>query len=168
MQVPTSLTIVGRFNLSNEEKQAYIAAEKCLQSAPAAYGIPGARTIWDELQYVHIRQANFIHGVVSHVNPRMHSIDRLIRFRVPFYHGIATISSCTSRYCQSIAATVEETRKFATRRDCPTSFNVVIATGENPTMQTASGLRISGMQQTAWEATVKAPRGALPTAHSPA
>ncbi|KAF2167248.1 hypothetical protein M409DRAFT_22675 [Zasmidium cellare ATCC 36951] len=50
-------------NLSNEEKQAYIQADKCLQNTPAQYGIPGARTVWDELQYVHIRQANFIHGV---------------------------------------------------------------------------------------------------------
>lgn len=61
----TLLTKSYRIALSNDEKLAYVNAEKCLQNTPAGYGIPGARTVWDELQYVHIRQANFIHGVVS-------------------------------------------------------------------------------------------------------
>ncbi|GIZ37600.1 hypothetical protein CKM354_000104300 [Cercospora kikuchii] len=49
--------------LSNEEKRAYLDAELCLQRTPPAYSIQGARSVWEELQWAHIRSKNWIHGV---------------------------------------------------------------------------------------------------------
>ncbi|KAI0025907.1 hypothetical protein F4780DRAFT_235248 [Xylariomycetidae sp. FL0641] len=50
-------------SLTNDEKLTYLNAEVCLQTTPAQYGIEGAETIWDEMQYAHLRQSNYIHGV---------------------------------------------------------------------------------------------------------
>lgn len=49
--------------MTDEEKSAYLTAEKCLMTSPAKSGIRGAVTRWDELQWVHIVQSNVIHGV---------------------------------------------------------------------------------------------------------
>jgi tyrosinase len=54
----------ARSSLSAEDKLAYINADKCLMNTPARYGVPGAVSVWDELQYAHIVNKNFIHGVV--------------------------------------------------------------------------------------------------------
>ncbi len=55
----------ARHTLSDRQKRAYIDAELCLMRTPARFGLPGARTVFDELQAVHIRQAEIIHFVVS-------------------------------------------------------------------------------------------------------
>ncbi|CAN8104145.1 unnamed protein product [Discula destructiva] len=49
--------------LTDEEKSAYLTAEKCLMTSPAKSGIENAVTRWDELQWAHIVQSNDIHGV---------------------------------------------------------------------------------------------------------
>ncbi|KAH8885006.1 amino acid transporter [Thozetella sp. PMI_491] len=49
--------------LTSDEKSAYIDAELCLMAAPSKSGIDGAQTRWDDLQWNHIVQANFIHDV---------------------------------------------------------------------------------------------------------
>lgn len=59
------LTHIRRSALTSDEKSAYIQADLCLMAAPAKSGIPGAITRWDELQYSHIAQASYIHGVVG-------------------------------------------------------------------------------------------------------
>ena len=51
------------------EKSEYIQGELCLMSEPAKAGIPGAVTRWDELQYAHIAQASYVHGVVFSALP---------------------------------------------------------------------------------------------------
>ncbi|KAK4450953.1 putative amino acid transporter [Podospora aff. communis PSN243] len=43
------------------EKSSYINATLCLTQKPAKHGIPGARTLWDELHYVHVYQSPYIH-----------------------------------------------------------------------------------------------------------
>lgn len=50
--------------LTDDEKSAYITAEKCLMSSPPKLGtIEGAKNRWDELHWVHIHTSNIIHGV---------------------------------------------------------------------------------------------------------
>ncbi|KAI1840816.1 hypothetical protein JX266_012964 [Neoarthrinium moseri] len=51
--------------LSNKEKQSYIAAVKCLQSAPAKTSstYPGAVSRFDDFQAEHINRTDFIHFV---------------------------------------------------------------------------------------------------------
>jgi len=49
--------------MTNSEKSSYIRAAICLTRRPAKHGIAGARTLWDELQYIHIYQATYIHFV---------------------------------------------------------------------------------------------------------
>lgn len=56
---------VPRQSLSNDDKSKYLRADQCLMSTAPQYGIPGAQSVWEELQYAHIRNMNFIHGVVS-------------------------------------------------------------------------------------------------------
>ncbi|KXT05546.1 hypothetical protein AC578_3684 [Pseudocercospora eumusae] len=51
--------------LSNEDKMAYIDAVQCLARTPPQAGIAGARNLWDEIQFAHIRNQNFIHGVAA-------------------------------------------------------------------------------------------------------
>jgi tyrosinase len=53
----------GWHTLTNAEKSAYIDGELCLMSTPANSGVPGALSRWDELQYAHLSQADYIHGV---------------------------------------------------------------------------------------------------------
>lgn len=53
-----------RTNLTRSEKLEYIDGDLCLMSTPAKSGIPGAKTRWDELQYAHIVQTEYVHGVV--------------------------------------------------------------------------------------------------------
>ena len=67
----TGLKFLPEFHLSNDrtalkpdEKASYINATLCLQNAPAKGQIKGAQTRWDELQYAHIVQADYIHGTV--------------------------------------------------------------------------------------------------------
>ncbi|KAI1378958.1 Di-copper centre-containing protein [Hypoxylon crocopeplum] len=50
-------------NLTSTEKVEYLNGELCLMSTPAKNGIVGAKTRWDELQYVHIIQTDYVHGV---------------------------------------------------------------------------------------------------------
>ncbi|KAK7228090.1 hypothetical protein V2G26_000260 [Clonostachys chloroleuca] len=49
--------------LTDEEKIAYVEAEKCLQAKPAQAGTEGAENRWDELHWSHISQTSYIHGV---------------------------------------------------------------------------------------------------------
>jgi len=56
---------VRRHTYTSVEKANYINAELCLQSLPATLGLPGAVTIFDELQATHAIQAELVHGVVS-------------------------------------------------------------------------------------------------------
>ncbi|KAI1338254.1 Di-copper centre-containing protein [Xylariaceae sp. FL0016] len=50
-------------DLTSEEKLAYINADLCLMAAPPSAGVPGATSRWDELQYSHAAQSDYIHGV---------------------------------------------------------------------------------------------------------
>jgi len=62
------LTIGNRRLLPDEEKKAYIDAVLCMQKRPALTNddVPGAITRYDDFQSLHIRQADFIHGVVCY------------------------------------------------------------------------------------------------------
>ncbi|KAL2813650.1 hypothetical protein BDW59DRAFT_167458 [Aspergillus cavernicola] len=51
-------------DLTNLEKAEYIRAERCLMSHPPVVGTTeGAQNLWDELQWTHIWQGNYIHFV---------------------------------------------------------------------------------------------------------
>ncbi|KAI1413349.1 Di-copper centre-containing protein [Hypoxylon sp. FL1857] len=50
-------------NLTSTEKIEYLNADLCLISSPPKSGLPGAKNRWDELQYVHIAQTDYVHGV---------------------------------------------------------------------------------------------------------
>ncbi|KAI1097179.1 Di-copper centre-containing protein [Jackrogersella minutella] len=50
-------------NLTSEEKLDYLNADVCLMSSPPKSGIAGAKNRWDELQYIHIVQTDYVHGV---------------------------------------------------------------------------------------------------------
>lgn len=54
-----------RRNLADSEKRAYVDAELCLMDSPAQLEVPGLQTRWDDLQWIHISQSNYIHDVVS-------------------------------------------------------------------------------------------------------
>jgi tyrosinase len=47
---------------SNDEKLEYLEAELCLMALPTRVGLPGCRTLFDELQANHQIQARFVHG----------------------------------------------------------------------------------------------------------
>ncbi|ORY61288.1 amino acid transporter [Pseudomassariella vexata] len=49
--------------LKPQEKSDYIKAELCLMSSPPKLNIPGAQNRWDELQWNHVIQTNFVHDV---------------------------------------------------------------------------------------------------------
>ncbi|KAH9904731.1 Di-copper centre-containing protein [Xylariomycetidae sp. FL2044] len=49
--------------LTDDEKRDYLNADLCLMAAPPRSGIPGAVNRWEELQYAHIAQSDYIHGV---------------------------------------------------------------------------------------------------------
>lgn len=51
-------------NLTSEEKTAYINADLCLIDAPSTTGFEGAVTRWDDLQWPHVHQTTYVHGVV--------------------------------------------------------------------------------------------------------
>lgn len=51
--------------MSNREKLSYLNAVKCLQETAPGYGIHGARSVWEELQWTHIKSKNWIHGVAA-------------------------------------------------------------------------------------------------------
>ena len=62
----TSLKLVFRRDLGDEEKKGYIDAVKCLQSLPAQNPvIPAAKTRFDEFHAHHIKIAEQVHYVVS-------------------------------------------------------------------------------------------------------
>lgn len=48
--------------LTDDEKTGYLEAEVCLMSQPATLNFPNAQNVWDELQYVHILQTNWVHS----------------------------------------------------------------------------------------------------------
>ncbi|KAF4843502.1 Tyrosinase ustQ [Colletotrichum siamense] len=51
-------------SLSNEERLAWVDAEKCLTTHDAVFGLfDAATTLWDEQQYLHLTMSNYIHGV---------------------------------------------------------------------------------------------------------
>ncbi|KAJ3565331.1 hypothetical protein NPX13_g7549 [Xylaria arbuscula] len=50
-------------DLTAAEKEAYIDADLCLMSTAPIAGVPGAESVWDELQYTHAAQADYIHNV---------------------------------------------------------------------------------------------------------
>jgi len=50
--------------MTDTEKSAYIDADLCLMNSPSKTDFPGAKTRWDDLQYVHINLTNIIHGCV--------------------------------------------------------------------------------------------------------
>lgn len=50
-------------SLNDTERRAYLDAELCLMSKPAALGLRGARTRFDELQAVHVFQSDIAHFV---------------------------------------------------------------------------------------------------------
>lgn len=58
-----------RHTLADEEKKAYIDAELCLMGKEATLGLRGAVTKFDELQSVHVAQAELTHSVVSCSTP---------------------------------------------------------------------------------------------------
>ncbi|KAK3357999.1 hypothetical protein B0T25DRAFT_499703 [Lasiosphaeria hispida] len=49
--------------LTDSERTDYINATLCLMNTPARHDIPGAKTLWDELHYIHIYQSAYIHFV---------------------------------------------------------------------------------------------------------
>lgn len=65
----TCTTPVQRKNftsLTNNEKLNWLNAEVCLTTHDAVFGLyDGAKTLWDEQQYLHLTMSNYIHGVVS-------------------------------------------------------------------------------------------------------
>ncbi len=61
--------LILRENLTPTERSDYINATLCLMRAPAKQGIKGAKTRWDELQYIHIVQSDYIHFVVRQEKP---------------------------------------------------------------------------------------------------
>ncbi|OTA99165.1 hypothetical protein M426DRAFT_16734 [Hypoxylon sp. CI-4A] len=50
-------------DLTANERLDYVNADLCLMSTPAKSGIDGAKSRWDELQYVHIVQVDYVHFV---------------------------------------------------------------------------------------------------------
>lgn len=48
--------------LNATEQAGYIEAELCLQALPSTLGFPNAQTRWDELQWSHIIQTNWVHS----------------------------------------------------------------------------------------------------------
>ncbi|KAI0014819.1 Di-copper centre-containing protein [Xylariomycetidae sp. FL0641] len=49
--------------LTEQEKHDYLQADLCLMATPPKSGIKGAQSRWDELQYAHVSQVDYIHGV---------------------------------------------------------------------------------------------------------
>ncbi|KAH7305522.1 hypothetical protein B0I35DRAFT_443939 [Stachybotrys elegans] len=49
--------------LTSAERTAYINAELCLMEAPTRLNVAGSKTLWDDLQWAHILQANVMHDV---------------------------------------------------------------------------------------------------------
>ncbi|KAI1347292.1 Di-copper centre-containing protein [Xylaria sp. FL0043] len=50
-------------DLTSTEKEAVINADLCLMQTPPIANIEGATNVWDELQYTHAAQADYIHFV---------------------------------------------------------------------------------------------------------
>ncbi|KAM7216078.1 putative amino acid transporter [Rhypophila decipiens] len=50
-------------DLTLGQRKEYISSTLCLTTTPAKHGVPGAKTLWDELHYVHIVQSAYIHFV---------------------------------------------------------------------------------------------------------
>ncbi|KAI2471576.1 Di-copper centre-containing protein [Annulohypoxylon bovei var. microspora] len=65
MSAPPNLSACHdhRRNLTSTEKSDYINADLCLMASPPKTGIDGAKSRWDELQYIHIAQTDYVHGV---------------------------------------------------------------------------------------------------------
>ena len=54
-----------RHVLTDQEKQDYIKAEKCLMALPSKSGITHAKSRFDDLQAVHQLQGEIVHLTVS-------------------------------------------------------------------------------------------------------
>ncbi|KAK0712046.1 hypothetical protein B0H67DRAFT_555920 [Lasiosphaeris hirsuta] len=61
-------------HLTSAERSSYIRATVCLTRRPATHGIPEARTLWDELQYIHIYQSAYWDQVLDLPNLRGASV----------------------------------------------------------------------------------------------
>jgi tyrosinase len=59
----SELTKTLRHKLTNAEKKAYLDAELCLMNTPAELDLRGARTVFDELQSIHVNIAQIAHFV---------------------------------------------------------------------------------------------------------
>lgn len=55
----------ARTSLTEDEKNAYIAADLCLINAPSKLNITGAVTRWDDIQWPHVVQTATVHFVVG-------------------------------------------------------------------------------------------------------
>jgi tyrosinase len=109
-----------RQNLTNSERSDYLNATLCLMKAPPKSSIPGAKSRWDELHYVHIVQSDYIHFSVgwddaSHSKLAYQAVDQLTSRRAGFCHGIDTTSRYTKLCCERSAAIKAQCRKDATK-----------------------------------------------------
>lgn len=69
----------NRHTLRDLEKGDFLGAVKCLMTSPPKVGIEGAESIWDELQYCHVAQANYIHYVGYVDFPQIMALSRGIQ-----------------------------------------------------------------------------------------
>lgn len=78
--------------LTSDEKTSYINADLCLMALPSTSGIPGAVSRWDDLQWPHVVQTNWVHGVVSRSDSKSKEIMKILQtaHRVHSSHFTAT------------------------------------------------------------------------------
>lgn len=115
---------VHRRNLTDTEQKAYIDAELCLMNSPAQLDVPGVQSRWDDLQWVHIVQSNWMHDDVSEAalyrRVACSRFRKLIRFlRDNSLVGTAITCIFTRRSCGLNATTQGTNRMLATA-----NFNV--------------------------------------------
>lgn len=60
-----------RNDLTSSEQSDYLDAELCLTQYPATMDLGGSKTYWDEIQYNHITQADWVHFVVSNTKSKL-------------------------------------------------------------------------------------------------
>ena len=96
----------SRHILTDEERLAYIEAEKCLMSKPAKLGLsPAARTRFDEFQMVHVLQTPEVHFVVCYIYHCRLQVPHSDHFRALFYPSIVCMFTHTSM-CWRLSATI--------------------------------------------------------------
>ncbi|KAJ4393734.1 hypothetical protein N0V93_002949 [Gnomoniopsis smithogilvyi] len=77
--------------LSDLEKGDFLGAVKCLMTSAPRVGIEGAESIWDELQYCHVAQANYIHyvgGFLPWHRYYLHAFETLLKDECGFTGGV--------------------------------------------------------------------------------